>query len=307
MIRHFFLALSPLVTLALLSLPSWAEDTIFYQTSDFDVTRFDLEMYLRNGPPPVGDSSLGSRERVLQALSDLYAAQIMASDANAEEEVFLTTEEAAWIAEYEIRIEKIRRYLAWRVAQQLEQTDWQQEALEQYLGNKSDYVVPEAVSLRTFLIRTDLRSEEEAVDFARSLVAAPMTEEAFEAVVRQYTEDKVATENGGLMVDITRGQTVAAFEQAAFSMRVPGEVSDPIVSQYGVHVIQLIKYRPAEQLTFEQANDDIVSDLKVRRPREYRAAIQNEARERKGEGFIEHTKALDALMLETTNGPLGPP
>ena len=307
MIRHFFLALSPLVTLALLSLPSWAEDTIFYQTSDFDVTRFDLEMYLRNGPPPVGDSSLGSRERVLQALSDLYAAQIMASDANAEEEVFLTTEEAAWIAEYEIRIEKIRRYLAWRVAQQLEQTDWQQEALEQYLGNKSDYVVPEAVSLRTFLIRTDLRSEEEAVDFARSLVAAPMTEEAFEAVVRQYTEDKVATENGGLMVDITRGQTVAAFEQAAFSMRVPGEVSDPIVSQYGVHVIQLIKHRPAEQLTFEQANDDIVSDLKVRRPREYRAAIQNEARERKGEGFIEHTKALDALMLETTNGPLGPP
>lgn len=307
MIRHFFLALSPLVTLALLSLPSWAEDTIFYQTSDFDVTRFDLEMYLRNGPPPVGDSSLGSRERVLQALSDLYAAQIMASDANAEEEVFLTTEEAAWIAEYEIRIEKIRRYLAWRVAQQLEQTDWQQEALEQYLGNKSDYVVPEAVSLRTFLIRTDLRSEEEAVDFARSLVAAPMTEEAFEAVVRQYTEDKVATENGGLMVDITRGQTVAAFEQAAFSMRVPGEVSDPIVSQYGVHVIQLIKHRPAEQLTFEQARDDIVTELKVRRPYEYRAAIQNEARERKGEGFIEHTKALDALMLETTNGPLGPP
>ena len=307
MIRHPSLCLSLLFTLAGMNFSSWAEDPVFYQTSDFNVTRFDLEMYLRNGPPPVGDSALGSRERVLQALSDLYAAQILAGDADAEDENFLTTEEAQWIAAYEIRMETIRRYLAWRVAKQLEQTDWQQEAFEQYLGRKSDYVVPEAVSLRTFLIRTEGRSEEEAVDLARSLTTAPMTQEAFEAVVRQHTEDKVAAENGGLMIDITRGETVPAFEQAAFAMRVPGDVSDPVVSQYGVHVIQLIRYRPAEQLTFEQARDDIVTELKVRRPREYRAAIQNEARERKGEGFIEHTEALDALMLETTNGPLGPP
>ena len=306
MARHIYLCLSLFLTLPWMSVPSWAEDPVFYETSDFEVTRFDLEMYLRNGPPPAGDSVLGSRERVLQALSDLYAAQVMAGDADAAGETFLTTEEAVWISAYEVRIEKIRRYLAWRVAKQVEQTDWHQEALEQYLGKKSDYVVPESVSLRTFIIRTEDRSEEEAVDLARSLATAPMTEEAFEAVVRQHTEDKVAAENGGLMIDITRGETVPAFEQAAFAMRVPGDVSDPIVSQYGVHVIQLIQHRPAEQLTFEQARDDIISELKVRRPLEYRAAIQNEARERKGEGFIEHTEALDALMLETTNGPLGP-
>ena len=77
-----------------MSVPSWAEDPVFYETSDFDVMRFDPEMYLRNGPPPAGDSVLGSRERVLQALSDLYAAQIMAGDADAAGETFLTTEEA---------------------------------------------------------------------------------------------------------------------------------------------------------------------------------------------------------------------
>ncbi|MDG1214697.1 MAG: peptidylprolyl isomerase [Luminiphilus sp.] len=288
-------------------MPLRAENQVFYQTSAFDVTRFDLDMYLRNARRPEGDSALGSRERVLQALSDLYAAQVIAGDADAEGEMLLSTKEAEWIAAYEVRMEKIRRYLVWRVAAQIEQTDWQQEALEQYLGKKSDYVVPEAVSLRTFIIRTDNRSEGEAIDFARSLAKAPMTEAAFEAVVREHTEDKVAAENGGLMTDITRGQTVPPFEQAAFAMRVPGEISDPIVSEYGVHVIQLIRYRPVEQLTFKQAREDIISDLKATRPLEYRAAIQSEARERKGEGFVEYTEALDALMLETTNGPLGPP
>jgi len=47
-------------------------------------------------------------------------------------------------------------------------------------------------------------------------------------------------------------------------------------------------------------------DLKPKRAAEYREGIHVEARERKPDGFIEHTDALDALMLRTSDGKLGP-
>jgi len=282
-----------------------AEPLVFYSTNDFEITEYDLKMYLRDGPPPSGDSEVGSRARVLQALSDLYASQILVDDAAKSGEELLSTEDADWIAEYEIRMETIRRYLRWRVAEMLEETDWDQEALEHYLANRDDFVTEETVTIQTLLIRTNERSESEAMEIAGSLVASDMTIEDFAAVVRESTEDAAAREQGGLMKDVKRGQTVLPFEKAAFALSEIGEISEPVITRFGVHVIQLLNFEPSVQLTFDQAKDAIVDELKVRRPLEYRAAIQQEARERKPEGFEEHTDALDALMLQTSDGPIG--
>lgn len=283
-----------------------ADTNVFYSTDEFTITEFDLKMYLRNGPPPEAGSEFGTRERVLQALSDLYAAHILAADADAADKEFLSAAEQIWIAEHEVRIEKIRKYLAWRVGQQLEQTDWEAEAKELYLAKPSQYVVPESVTLRTLLIRTLDRSVDEAKALASSLVADEMTMESFANLVIEHSEDEVGRESGGLMVDVQRGQTVKPFEDAAFAMRSPGEIVGPIVSQYGAHMIQLETYTPPRQLTFEEARPTIIANLKKNRPIEYRSTLQNEARERKGPGFVEHTEALDTLMLRTSNGALGP-
>lgn len=282
-----------------------AEPLVFYSTSDFEITDYDLTMYLRDGPPPSGSSEVGSRARVLQALSDLYASRILADDAAKSGEELLSAEDADWIAEYEIRMETIRRYLRWRVAQMLEDTDWNQEAYEQYLGNKNDYVTEETVTIQTLLIRTNERSESEAMEIAESLIASDMTIEEFAAMVAESTEDDAAREQGGLMKDVKRGQTVLPFEKAAFALSEVGEISEPVITRFGVHVIQLLNLEPSVQLTFDQAKDAIISELKATRPLEYRAAIQQEARERKPEGFEEHTDALDALMLQTSDGPIG--
>ena len=291
----------------MLAITAAAEDgsnIAYYTTNQFTVTEFDREMYLRNAPPEAG-GGIGSRARNLSALSDLYAIKLLAAEAQSLD--LLSEAEKKWLAEYAISMEVIKRYLQNVVEDKLAATDWETEAREQYLAFAEDYQVPESVSLRTLLIRTEDRSESDAMAIAVDLLdqaRQPGTD--FIELVSERTEDENAAANGGLMTGVIRGQTVPPFEQAAFALRTLGEFSEPVVSQFGVHLIQLVEYTPAEQLTYEQVEQRIIDELRPIRAAQYRTGLQEEARERKPEGFVEHTEALDELMSRTSDGALGP-
>jgi peptidyl-prolyl cis-trans isomerase C len=290
----------------MLAITASAEDSnslTYYSTSQFSVTEFDRKMYLRNAPPEAG-GGIGSRARNLSALSDLYAIKFLAGEAQNLD--LLSEVEKEWLAEYAISMELIERYLRKMVEDKLAATDWEAEAREQYLASPEDYRVPESVSLRTLLIRTEDRAESEAMRIAVGLLhQAAQPGADFSKLVSEHTEDANAAVNGGLMSGVVRGQTVPPFEEAAFALRMPGELSEPVVSQFGVHLIQLVEYRPAEQLTYEQVAKRIIDELKPIRAAQYRRGLQMEARERKLEGFVEHTEALDELMSRTSDGALG--
>ena len=290
----------------MLAITASAEDSNslkYYSTSQFSVTEFDRKMYLRNAPAET-EGGIGSRARNLSALSDLYAIKLLAAEAQNLD--LLSELEKEWLAEYAISMELIERYLRKMVRDKLAATDWEAEAREQYLASPEDYRVPESVSLRTLLIRTEDRAESEAMGIAVDLLhQAARLGADFSKLVSEHTEDANAAANGGLMSGVVRGQTVPPFEEAAFALRMPGELSEPVVSQFGVHLIQLVEYRPAEQLTYEQVAKRIIDELKPIRAAQYRRGLQMEARERKLEGFVEHTEALDELMSRTSDGALG--
>ena len=281
------------------------EGAVFYSTDDFDVTDFDLQMYLRDAPPPP-DGTIGSRARNLQALSDLYAMEILGADAASAGLNLVTERERAWIAGYAVLLEIVKRYVRAEVNRRLDSTDWNAESAEVYLADPEAYRTPERVSVRSLLIRTGDRSVEDAMLIASDLLVEASREGAdFAQLVSDNTEDEAARENGGLMLDVVRGQTVAPFETAAFALRDPGELSPPVVSRFGVHLIQLVKYQASRQRTLDETREQIIAELRPRRASQYRNAIQSEARERKPSGFVEHTDALDALMLQTSDGQLG--
>lgn len=293
-------SLGVFMALSLCSVAATAETT-FYATPNFEVTDFDLQMYLRDMPANL-EGSAGSRARNLQALSDLYALRLLEGDARSLQ--LLSEKEKRWIAEYRVAMETVKRYLELKVSDMMENTDWEAEARELYLANTEAYQVPESVSIRTFLIRTDKRSEEEAVEIARSLVASEMSETEFIAVVKEHSEDENGAKNGGLMDNVLRGSTVAPFEEAAFALREPLALSDVVVTRYGAHVIQLLEYKPAVQKTFNQAVGEILPALKEKRKAQYFVSLREEARVREPEGFMRNVPALDALMAETSDGAL---
>jgi peptidyl-prolyl cis-trans isomerase SurA len=64
--------------------------------------------------------------------------------------------------------------------------------------------------------------------------------ETFESQARIYSEDEGSAANGGLYKNINKGQMVKPFEAAALNLQ-ENEISDPIESEFGFHIIQLLK------------------------------------------------------------------
>lgn len=64
--------------------------------------------------------------------------------------------------------------------------------------------------------------------------------ETFESQARIYSDDPGSASNGGLYTNISRGKMVKPFEAAALNLQ-EGEISDPVESDFGYHLIQLVK------------------------------------------------------------------
>lgn len=67
----------------------------------------------------------------------------------------------------------------------------------------------------------------------------------FETLARQYSTDPTVTSNGGDLGYVGRGMMVPEFEAAAFRLQ-PGEISMPVETKYGFHIIQLLDRRGNE-------------------------------------------------------------
>lgn len=82
--------------------------------------------------------------------------------------------------------------------------------------------------------------KQELIDRLKKIKADIAAGETFESQARIYSEDPGSAANGGLYKNISKGQMVKPFEAAALNLQ-EGEISDPIESEYGFHIIQLVK------------------------------------------------------------------
>ncbi|TXE13954.1 peptidylprolyl isomerase [Seonamhaeicola algicola] len=85
--------------------------------------------------------------------------------------------------------------------------------------------------------------------------------EAFETLAKQFSDDKNSAVNGGEMAPFTSGQLNAPeFEKVAFELENIGDVSEPLKSAYGWHIVKLIdkKLTPS----FEDVKTDLLAKVK---------------------------------------------
>ncbi|SPT76313.1 peptidyl-prolyl isomerase [Bacillus cereus] len=81
---------------------------------------------------------------------------------------------------------------------------------------------------------------------------------SFEELAQQYSEDTVSKEKGGDLGYFTAGKMVKEFEEAAYKLK-KDEVSEPVKSQFGSHIIKVIDIK--EQKPFDEVKGDIKKDL----------------------------------------------
>jgi len=125
--------------------------------------------------------------------------------------------------------------------------------LKQYYDQHPDlYSQPASRDVRHILVK----SEKQANQLYDQLKKGA----DFAALAKKYSQDPGSKALGGKLT-ITKGQTVAPFDKVAFSLKT-NELSKPVKTQYGWHVIQALSaVKPAKKTPFDQVKDAIRQQL----------------------------------------------
>ncbi|MDQ0186812.1 peptidylprolyl isomerase [Cytobacillus kochii] len=78
----------------------------------------------------------------------------------------------------------------------------------------------------------------------------------FSELAASYSTDDSNKDNGGELGYFGEGEMVEAFEEVAFAMEVD-EVSDPVKTDYGYHIIKVTDHKEAKEANFEDAKEEI--------------------------------------------------
>lgn len=128
----------------------------------------------------------------------------------------------------------------------------------------------EQVHARHILIRFPEVSEEKTQEQAEAEALARIQEirrrieagESFADVAKEVSEDPGSKENGGDLGWFGRGRMVAEFEEAAFAL-TPGQISEPVKTAFGYHLIEVLEKdpaRPVDEATLAQRRQQAFSD-----------------------------------------------
>src|SRR6188472_314281 len=126
------------------------------------------------------------------------------------------------------------------------------EAQQYYDDNIDRYKVAESREVRHILVKTK--------DEADALHDQLVNGASFATLAKEKSLDPGSKDQGGKLT-VSKGQTVEAFDKAAFSLDT-NEISDPVKTQYGYHIIQpLTDVKPGRVTPFTQVRNQIKSQL----------------------------------------------
>ncbi len=129
--------------------------------------------------------------------------------------------------------------------------------------------------------RDEAAARAELMEIRQRIVAG----ESFAELARQHSQDSGSAAIGGDLGDATKGTYVTEFEEALWALQ-PGELSQPITTQFGVHLIRLEEISVQQAPTFEDS----------------RAAIEQRLREeRAGESYSAAKRSLAEISFESSD------
>jgi len=82
----------------------------------------------------------------------------------------------------------------------------------------------------------------------------------FEEMAKEHSKDPGTKDNGGLLGFFSRGQMVPQFEEAAFILE-PGQISEPVESRFGWHLIKVEERRQRPLPTFDEVKERILNSM----------------------------------------------
>ncbi len=101
--------------------------------------------------------------------------------------------------------------------------------------------------------KANRKNQEEEVRLMDSIYRQIINGASFEMMVKKYSQDKTTSSKGGLLPPLGIGMYEQDFEDAAFALKKDGDVSKPIISSAGIHILKRIaKIEPPTLQEYKQ-------------------------------------------------------
>ena len=177
------------------------------------------------------------------------------------------------------------------------------EITDYYDSNINEFKNEKSVEARHILIKLDPAANEEA-DLAAKTRAEEISKMAkggqdFAELAKTYSEGPTK-DRGGYLGKFQQSQMVKPFADKAFSMAA-GEISEPVKTQFGWHVIKVESVEEASTRTIEQSREQIIDALTLRKTRNlaYDKAEQFYERCFEKDDLVNNAKTLELAVMES--------
>jgi peptidyl-prolyl cis-trans isomerase C len=283
--------------------PSDSQQTMA-QNSSVKVTRAEFEAEIQRIPAELRAEFLMSNKRVGDLLVQMLLRKTLAAQARGEKldadpvnAARVSNETDRALAQLRIaRVEEIAD-----AAFEAKRASYIARAREIYTVDRDHYRAPDEISASHIFFDTKKHSSDEARKLAVEAHAKIVSGADFNATAKQVSEDPSAKENSGRLGWFTRDRMDPAFSRAAFALKKPGDVSDPVQSAFGWHIIRLDERRAPRIRSFEEVQDEIVASLKTTYINEQREAVLNTVRSDPATAI--NDSAVKALLDQTMTAP----
>jgi parvulin-like peptidyl-prolyl isomerase len=152
--------------------------------------------------------------------------------------------------------EALKNYKTYNISEKTVRSLYEAQLLRQKLMDEMTKDTPrteEQVWARHILVQTDVA--------AATIEEMLKRGEDFATLAKEFSKDTGSAQNGGDLGWFDKGQMVPEFEAAAFKLKV-GEISEPIKTTYGYHIIQVLGHAdlPLTASQYDQAKQKVFDD-----------------------------------------------
>jgi peptidyl-prolyl cis-trans isomerase C len=223
------------------------------------VTSNDIMSELQRAPENIRESVMSRPEALQQLANNLIVRRILAAE-GARDGL-----EKDPVVAASLEIARDRALSDARLARLDAQNQPTEAAIEAYArnlyqANSSQFEKPPEARARHILIDN---TGAESLDKAKELLKQLRNGASFEELAKAHSTDKGSAARGGDLGFFGPGKMVRPFEDAVNALKAPGDLSEPVESQFGYHIIRLEERREKSKASFEEVREQLLGEAKV--------------------------------------------
>jgi peptidyl-prolyl cis-trans isomerase C len=243
--------------------PATGPDEVLVENRWAKITRAEYETELLRLPPDARGGFALSAKRVTDLLTRMLVAKSLAIQARASD----LYKDAEMQRRRALEIDRTDASLfiarvdaeAGKLAD-ARRAQFEARARELYTADPGKYSIPEQVSVSHILFDTKSRSREEALKLAQDARAKVLAGADFAELAKQVSDDPTAKQNGGRIDYFEKPRMDPAFSDAAFALGKVGDLSSPVLSSFGYHIIRLDGRQAAHVKSFDEVKEKLIAD-----------------------------------------------